>query len=111
MPPKRDRSPVGRGAAQPNPKIFETLTAEQKSGVASLVAGLALQYHCRKEILESSNVSKAVKDYLGVAGDVRLRLDAEVANRVQNHFSCLMTINRSFPLPMSCFIQKYECAP
>jgi hypothetical protein len=84
MPPKRDRSPGGRAAAQPNTKIdFENVTAEQKSGVARLVAGLALQYHCRKEILDSSTVSKAVKDFLGVAGDVRLRLDAEVAKRAQ----------------------------
>lgn len=80
MPPKRDRSPGVRCAVQA--KIdFEILPAEQKSGVARLVASLALQYHSRKENLDSSTVSKAVKEFLGVAGDVRLRLDAEVAKR------------------------------
>jgi hypothetical protein len=80
MPPKRDRSPNGRGgaAAPSNVKLFDSLSAEQKNGVAKLVASLALQYHSRKEILECSSVSKAVKDFLGVAGEVRIKLDTDV---------------------------------
>jgi hypothetical protein len=76
MPPKRDRSPSGKSAAVSKEKLFDTLTAVQKNGVARLVASLALQYHSRKEILESSIVSKAVKDFLGA--DVRIRLETDV---------------------------------
>ncbi len=76
MPPKRDRSPSGRGAAASKEKLFDTITADQKNGVARLVASLALQYHSRKEILEASVVSKAVKDFLGA--DVRIRLETDV---------------------------------
>jgi hypothetical protein len=76
MPPKRDRSPSGKGAGASKEKLFDTLTAVQKNGVARLVASLALQYHSRKEMLESSIVSKAVKDFLGA--DVRIRLETDV---------------------------------
>ena len=78
MPPKRDRAPNGRGAAPATGKLFDSLSAEQKNGVARLVASLALQYHSRKEMLDASVVSKAVKDFLGVAGEVRLKLDTDV---------------------------------
>ena len=78
MPPKRDRSPIGRAAAPATGKLFDSLSADQKNGVARLVAGLALQYHSRKEMLEASVVSKAVKDFLGVTGEVRLKLDTDV---------------------------------
>ena len=82
MPPKRDRSPIGRGgAAAPSnvtsARLFESLSADQKNGVARLVTGLALQYHCRKDALESTEVSKAVKSFLGVS-DVRIKLDTDV---------------------------------
>jgi hypothetical protein len=79
MPPKRDRSPNGRGAAPSNVKPFETISAEQKKGAALLVASLALQYHSRKEILESAIVSKAVKDFWGTS-DSRLSLATEACD-------------------------------
>jgi hypothetical protein len=75
MPPKRDRSPNGRGPAPSKEKLFDNLTADQKNGVARVVASLALQYHSRKEILESAIVSKAVKDFLGAVVHIRLETD------------------------------------
>ena len=83
MPPKRDRSPNARGGGAAAPSaitwavLFPSLSADQKNGVARLVASLALQYHSKKEILESSEVSKAVKTFLGVS-DIRIKLDTDV---------------------------------
>jgi hypothetical protein len=108
MPPKRDRSPNGRNAAPSNVKIFDTLSADQKKGVGRLVASLTLQYHSRKEILESVDVLKAVKDFLGLSGDVRLRLDEVRVSFCTTRRN--ITQLRFFLLPMMYCIQKFECA-
>ena len=106
MPPKRDRSPSGKGAAQAFK--FESLSADQKKGVGRLVASLALQYHNRKEILESVDISKSVKDFLGLPGEVRLKLD-DVRVAVRSMHSNI-THFRYFLLPMMYYIQKFACA-